>query len=237
MKTDTETLRKRGFLTNTEAEPFFLYSKEELLDLLKDKEAVNRTAALFILRNFVEINELDSVLLAMLVKEKALYTKLEICDILTTGNEVTIERMIPYMGTIRGNQYRTVPEKVSKKKSYPLPRDIIARTMAKMNPMYFDTILDIINHEQVKIVAEAIDAIGWQVFYHQELATNDNYQVILNTLKRFENDELMMWKLITCLSAFNQSEDYLKAIRTDNKVINEEINRSLNLIMSRKKEQ
>ena len=50
MKTDTETLRKRGFLTNTEAEPYFLYSKEELLELLKDKTAVNRTAALFILR-------------------------------------------------------------------------------------------------------------------------------------------------------------------------------------------
>ena len=52
----------------------------------------------------------------MLVKEKALYTKLEICDILTTGNELTIKRMIPYMGTIRGNQHRTIPEKVSKKK-------------------------------------------------------------------------------------------------------------------------
>ena len=59
MKTDTETLRKRGFLTNTEAEPYFLYSKEELLELLKDKTAVNRTAALFILRSFVDINELD----------------------------------------------------------------------------------------------------------------------------------------------------------------------------------
>ena len=80
MKTDTETLRKRGFLTNTEAEPYFLYSKEELLELLKDKTAVNRTAALFILRSFVDINELDEILLRMLVKEKALYTKLEICN-------------------------------------------------------------------------------------------------------------------------------------------------------------
>ena len=78
MKTDTETLRKRGFLTNTEAEPYFLYSKEELLELLKDKTAVNRTAALFILRSFVDINELDEILLRMLVKEKALYTKLQL---------------------------------------------------------------------------------------------------------------------------------------------------------------
>ena len=127
MKTDTETLRKRGFLTNTEAEPYFLYSKEELLELLKDKTAVNRTAALFILRSFVDINELDEILLRMLVKEKALYTKLEICDILTTGNELTIKRMIPYMGTIRGNQHRTIPEKVSKKKSYPVSKYPVER--------------------------------------------------------------------------------------------------------------
>lgn len=68
------------------------------------------------------------------------------------------------MGTIRGNQHRTIPEKVSKK-SYPLPRDIIARTMAKMNPDYFSTILEIINYpEDKEVVAEAIDAIGWMVF-------------------------------------------------------------------------
>lgn len=46
MKTSTDILRKRGFLTDTEAEPFFLSSKEELLELLNDKQAVNRTAAL-----------------------------------------------------------------------------------------------------------------------------------------------------------------------------------------------
>lgn len=235
MKTDIETLRKRGFLTNTEAEPFFLYSKDELLELLNDKEAINRTAALFILRNFVEINELDSILLEMLVKEKALYTKLEICNILTTGNEITIKRMIPYIGTIRGNQYHSLPEKGSKKKSYPLPRDIIARTMAKMDPIYFPVILNIIDHEEIHVVGEVIDAIGWQVFYHQELATDDNYQVILKTLKCFDGNELMMWKLITCLSAFDQSEDYLKTIKTDIAVIQKEIQRSIDLINRRKK--
>lgn len=237
MKTDTETLRKRGFLTNTEAEPFFLYSKEELIELLNDKTAVNRTAALFILRSFVEINELDIVLLEMLVKEKALYTKLEICDILTTGNEVTITRMIPYFGMIRGNQYRTIPEKVSKKKSYPLPRDIIARTMAKMDPCYFSTILKILDHDQERIVAEVIDAIGWQVFYHQELATDENYKIILKAFQRFWNNDLMIWKLVICLSAFNQSENYLKGLQIENKVIKKEIERSIELINRRKKNQ
>ena len=203
MKTDTETLRKRGFLTNTEAEPYFLYSKEELLELLKDKTAVNRTAALFILRSFVDINELDEILLRMLVKEKALYTKLEICDILTTGNELTIKRMIPYMGT-------------------------------KMNPDYFSTILEIINYPEDKVVAEAIDAIGWMVFYHQELATAKNYQTVIQSFERYHDNELMKWKLIICLSSFNQSEAFLKQLDFQNPVVQAEIERSLSLINKRK---
>lgn len=233
MKTDTETLRERGFLTNTDAEPFFLSSKEELLELLNDDVAVNRTAALFILRGFVAINDLDEILLKMLVKEKALYTKLEICDILTTGNELTIKRMIPYIGIIRGNQYRTIPEKVSKKKSYPLPRDIIARTMAKMDPCYFAEILALLKHPEDRVVAEAIDAIGWQVFYHQELATAKNYQEVLQAFIRYQDNELMKWKLITCLSGFDQSTSFLKNYVTSNKVVQREIERSLGLIERR----
>lgn len=170
----------------------------------------------------------------MLVKEKALYTKLEICDILTTGNELTIKRMIPYVGTIRGNQHRTIPEKVSKKKSYPLTRDIIARTMAKMNPDYFSTTLEIINYPEDKVVAEAIDAIGWMVFYHQKLATAKNYQTVIQSFERYHDNELMKWKLIICLSAFNQSEAFLKQLDFQNPVVQAEIERSLSLINKRK---
>ena len=69
MKTDTETLRKRGFLTNTEAEPYFLYSKEELLELLKDKTAVNRTAALFLEALLTLMNLMKSYLECWLKKK------------------------------------------------------------------------------------------------------------------------------------------------------------------------
>lgn len=235
MKTNLEILKKRGFLTNDEAEPFFLYSKEQLLALLKDKLAVNRTAALFALRNFVAVNELDGILLEMLVKEKALYTKLEICDILATGNVLTIEKMVPYIGRIGNNQYTTIPKMISKKKSYPLPRDIIARTMAKMTPENFNAILALINHYDNKVVAEAIDAIGWQVFYHQELATDENYQVILKAFERYRNNPLITWKLIICLSAFNQSISFLKQLIPFNEVVKLEIKRTLALIKRRKK--
>ena len=55
MKTDTETLRKRGFLTNTEAEPYFLYSKEELLELLKDKITLIILLIILVLISLVQV--------------------------------------------------------------------------------------------------------------------------------------------------------------------------------------
>lgn len=235
MKTNLETLKKRGFLTSIEAEPFFLYSKEELFNLLNDKQAVNRTAALYVLKKIVPINELDEIILRMLTKEKALYTKLEICDILTAGNELTIKRMIPYVGKIGGNQYRDIAKKVSMKKSYPLPRDIIARTMAKMSPQYFESILDSLNHNDNLVVTEIIDAVGWQVFYHQELAVEKYYQIIIGLLKRYQDNELILWKLIICLSSFNQAEDLLRNWDCSNPIIKQEIQRSINLIIKRRK--
>lgn len=170
----------------------------------------------------------------MLVKEKALYTKIKICDILADGNELTIKRMIPYIGKIGANQHRTIPKRCSKKKSYPLPRDIIARTIAKMDSRYFDVILENINNQNDFVVAEIIDAVGWQIFYHQELAIEKNYQVILDTIKRYQNNEFMLWKLIICLSAFNQAESLLKQWQSDNFVIKQEIERSIGLINKRK---
>lgn len=50
MKSDLEVLKKRGFITNVEAEIFFSYSKEELFELLSDKQAFKRTAALYVLK-------------------------------------------------------------------------------------------------------------------------------------------------------------------------------------------
>lgn len=234
MKSDLEVLKKRGFITSVEAEIFFSYSKEELFELLSDKQAFKRTATLYVLKNIIDINKFDEIILKMLISEKALYTKLEICNILSTGNEMTIKKMIPYVGKIGKNQHHDIAKKVSMKKSYPLPRDIIARTMAKMNPRYFESILENLNCGDDLVVAEIIDAVGWQVFYHQELAIEKYYQVIINLLSRYQNNQFMLWRLIICLSSFNQAEDLLRKWKSDNLIMNQEIQRSIDLIVKRK---
>lgn len=233
MKTNIEILKKRGYLTKEDKDLFNDYDCEQLLMMLNDKSAFNRTGALSRLRKIMDINELDKIILKMLVKEKALYTRLEICDILKDGNEVTIKRMIPYINKIGSNQHFVIAKQVSKKKSYPLPRDIIVRTMAKMEPRYFDEMLKILDYDD-EIVGQVIDAIGWQVFYHQELATDINYQFLVEMVNKYSSNEFILWKLVICLSAFNQAEELLMKLSSSNIVINSEIERSLGLIARRK---
>lgn len=233
MKTNLEGLKKRGYLTKEDSDLVKNYSYPELLKLLNDKEAFKRTAAISRLRNIVDINELDKKILEILVHEKALYTRLEILDVLASGNATTIKRMIPYINKIGKNQHHIIPNQVSKKESYPLPRDIIVRTLARMDPKYFNEILKILNCDD-KIVGQVIDAIGWQVFYHQELATDNNYQVIVEMVNKYHDNEFIMWKLIICMSAFNQAEELLKQLASRNAIIDCEIKRSLSLIAKRK---
>ena len=44
----------------------------------------------------------------------------------------------------------------------------------------------------------------------------------------------MLWKLIICLSSFNQAEDLLRKWKSDNLIMNQEIQRSIDLIVKRK---
>ncbi len=103
-----------------------------------------------------------------------------------------------------------------------------------MNPRYFESILENLNCGDDLVVAEIIDTVGWQVFYHQELAIEKYYQVIINLLSRYQNNQFMLWKLIICLSSFNQAEDLLRKWKSDNLIMNQEIQRSIDLIVKRK---
>lgn len=91
-----------------------------------------------------------------------------------------------------------------------------------------------LNHKDDIIVAEIIDAVGWQVFYHQELAIEKYYQVVADLLTKCQENELMLWKLIICLSSFNQAEELLRRWNCNNLIMKQEIQRSINLIVERR---
>lgn len=208
MKSNIEDLKKRGYILEEMLEESISFSDKELEELLKSEHAYGRTCAIEILSKRHNINEsyLFDLLIHQLMKEKALYTKIRICEELEKGDVNTARKLILYLGTIGKNQYTIMPEKGSKKKSYPLPRDRIARTISRMNPAVFPAFIEAFSYVDKKQLLELIDAIGFMVFYNPELDKKENFQYINNMIHKYINHELIIWKSITCLSAFTQKE-------------------------------
>ena len=175
-----------------------------------------------------------SSLLLQLSKEKSLYTKIAICETLQNGNIDSAKEMINYIGKIGDNQYKKLPEKVSLKKTYPMPRDIIARTLSKMNIDIFPILIDILEGDDLIKIYEVIDAVGFMVFHNKDLSNDKNLNYIINLIKKYKDNKLVLWKCITCLSAFNleKSKDTLNSfVNNDNKdIFSLEAKRSLSIL-------
>lgn len=210
MKSSQEQLRNRGFATEADYQKLKYLSDEALREKMHSINPNERTAAITLLR---ELNEtLTYELLDLLISEKALYTRLAICQRLEKGDIQTARIMVSYLGKVGNNQHQAIPTKVFKKKSYPLPRDLVARSLSKMTPSIMDTLWTAFDCLPVCQLSELIDAIGFLTFYHPELATAQNGQKIIQLVKASGN-ELISWKALICLSAFPcaASEEVLKA--------------------------
>lgn len=236
----TDSLRKRGQFSSEDIDEFKGCTRCELMQLLNNEAAVVRSAAVHILGTRYDVDEeMASVLLDQLASERALYTRLEICNILETGNIQTARSMTEYLGRIGNNQYKDLPDRGSHKVSYPLPRDIIARSLGRMRPEIYPALTDVLKSHDVAKVSEACDAAGFLVFYNQVLATDDNAHFICSLVDKYSTNELILWKTITCLSAFNQKFilDRLEQIKAQDhpEVIYMEVERSLSIIHRRDK--
>lgn len=135
MISSRENLRKRGMIEQIDIDSIISLSYSELISLIDSKLSIERSASIHLLSNKVSCDNEDfvAVLLKRLSIEKSLYTKIEICNALEKGSEKTARQMVQYLGCIGNNQHRWLPDRISKKISYPLPRDIIARSLGKMN--------------------------------------------------------------------------------------------------------
>jgi hypothetical protein len=211
---------------------------EVLYEMIHSQTASERSAAIHILgeRHRSELRFVTAVL-ERLRKEKSLYTRLEICSALEQGNVEAARRIVKYLGAIGNNQHKTLPDRVSRKISYPLPRDIIARVLSKMSPEVFDALTEVLGQEDAGMIAEALDAIGSMVFYNQQLATPEHVQPIYDAMEKYRDHQVVLWKSVMCLSAFplESSVRALEEIKAvcPGTVISDEADRSLRLINSR----
>lgn len=238
MKSSEIALKRRGYINNIDLNQYNKMSIDELYKLGNSKHAFERTISIKFLSKKLDIHNeyFIDYLLEKLAQEKALYTKLEICKVLENGNENTCKILINYLGKIGNNQYKALPDSVSKKISYPLPHDIIARILGRMSKNYINIIMGILENDDILKIYEAIDAIGYMIFYNQELSNFENFKTIKKLLEKYKNNDIIVWKIVICLSAFNleESKEYLKTLKNkyQNKTILLEIERSLKIVNS-----
>lgn len=208
MKSNEEDLRKRGMAGERDIKLLENLSTEDLFEKINSPIAAERSAATILLRSRCEIDNKDYILLLLerLEKEKSLYTKIELCNTLEKGNITTALVMCNYLGKIGNNQYLTIADTVSKKKSFPLQRDIIARTLSRMDKIVFPVLLEQLDTLDKAKVAELLDAIGYMAFYNPDLANPENFRYILHTYEKYEEDILIIWKIALCCSGFSIKE-------------------------------
>lgn len=236
MNSDIETLRSRGYIENYDYSEFVTLERDELVCLLQDKEPVKRSiAAKVISTKFcMDDVEITNILLEQLSKERKLYTRLEICSSLEQGEEITAREMVRYLGKIGKNQHKVLPKRPSLKVSYPLPRDMIAGSLARMNTKIMPVLLEVLESDDEHKISEVLDAIGFMAFYDRKAVTNETLDQVLVVLEKYKSKDIITWKGIISLSGFplQKSVEYLNKIvkETNNELFLGEAKRALEVM-------
>lgn len=235
MKSTNESLRKRGMASEGDIAALSDLTYEDLVAALHAADSCTRSAAAYCLR--VQADRAADELLGQLAGEKCLYTRIAVCECLEKGSIVTSEKMISCLGHIGNNQYRVPPDKVSAKKSFPLPRDIIARSLGRMDISVFPAFQRCLRESRYREqISELVDAVGYMVFYHPELAAAENLQPVLALESPYSQDSLILWKMILCLSAFPSADakTVLLNYAQEQSILGMEAQRSLKILAMRK---
>ncbi|CRF34870.1 hypothetical protein BRSU_2301 [Brachyspira suanatina] len=238
LKSDLDKLENRGMALEDDINTMKDKSSEDLIHCLNDDNAVIRTSASINLKYYICEDNVQNELLMQLSIEKSLYTKIAICETLQCGNIDTAEKMTEYLGIIGNNQYKKLPKKISSKKSYPLPRDIIARTLSKMDISIIPALIKILKSNNLIKIYEAIDAFGYICFYNKTLQNEKNLEYIIKLMNKYKDDKLLIWKCLTCLSSFNleKSKNILNIfIDNEENILSLEAKRSLSILNKKTK--
>lgn len=232
MKSNEEQLKLRGYVDENELKSYMDISKEELLGFLHSKDTTKRTIAARIIKKYKDISILKE-LISCLVVEKKLYTKIALSESIGDYGEEASCLLIKYLGKVGNNQYKDLPDKPFDKSNYPLPRDIISRTICKVGIPALKHLRECLYTGSYEQKLEAIDAIGFISFYEYNNSCQNDIIILMD---KYINDDLMIWKLIRALQSFANIEvlNLLKKfMRSDIKQHQWEAMRSIQQIQKR----
>ncbi|HEY5524836.1 MAG TPA: hypothetical protein VIK26_05815, partial [Clostridium sp.] len=195
MKSSLEQLRNRGYVSLEDTQKYDSFSKSNLIALIESKEAYIRTLGVNLLSNKFELdNDMVNLFCTMLSHEKKLYTKIELCNALSKASVTSAKIMLNYLGIIGNNQYKELPKKIFNKKSYPLPRDIVARTLAHMNIEVLPELVSVLKTNNIIAIREAIDSIGFICFYNPSTFNQGVLDNLILCFNQYNEDDIVRWK-------------------------------------------
>jgi len=232
MKSTEKQLENRGCFSSEIESEFAEKSFDELIKLLNSKSAVERTVSARLIAKTKNSKSIPFLCVA-LEREKKLYTKIEICNSLVSYGKEILPELGKRLGKIGNNQHKHIPGTEFRKISYPLPRDIAARTISRIGRKALPFLTENLETNNTLNISETIDAIGYICFYDGK-----EENVISNLMDCYKNhydNELIKWKIIRAMSAFKEGEKFLNIeyglIKNDR--LKQEIERSTEIIKQR----
>jgi hypothetical protein len=198
MENNMNDLCKRGWVSDASVSKNINISDALLLEYLNSGEATKRTIAAHVIKSRGDVSFVEPFI-AALCKEKKLYSKIALSEALGSLGPASVIACIPYLGKIGKNQHVTLPVKPFLKNNYPLPRDIIARTICKAGELALPILIENIDLDDLQQLSEGIDAIGY-ISYYKNNDTSLDY--ILMLLDYHRSKDLIVWKTLRALQAF-----------------------------------
>ena len=114
MKSKIEQIENRGFVAAEIENKYLDTTFEQRVILLKSKLSTDRTLGARLLTKNSDLSTID-YLIDALIKEKKLYSKIEICNSLVSFGIDAIIPLIGVLGLIGNNQHKEVPKTDFKK--------------------------------------------------------------------------------------------------------------------------
>jgi hypothetical protein len=207
--------KKRGEISKADLEPYIDFSTTQLIEMLESSEAQKRTIAATILGDKSDTDALESLVRALKI-EKALYSRIAISEAMGKMGGNAVIPVADLLGQIGKNQETELPKKYFNKKSYPLVRDMAARTLVKIGKPATSYLIEILESEKdIFIKQQAIDALGAIAAKTSDYSSlkpiingfNKIVGINQDTINSDENvDKVTLWKIVRSLSAFKNSE-------------------------------
>jgi len=136
-----------------------------------------------------------------LCRETALYARLNICAALEGIGLPAVPALAAQLGRIGRNQHERLPAAGFYKQSYPLPRDLAARTLGRIGPPAAPALVAVLRGGERCAIREALDACGWIAAHHPGAVALD---ALLAVHQQHPDDEVIVWKVLRTLQAFAQ---------------------------------